>query len=121
MDAFKLSAELRYANYNAVETTADINVCKFDDLPEQKELGVNRHMQSGICVMLHNRSEETVLEVRGYDENQQEFSYKFHYEKASTRKQSLAMRAVDAGGEVKKLNVSLDPSSPSRAINIIQK
>ena len=82
MDAFRLAAEMRHGQYTAVKTTKDINVCKIKDVPTQNDNGlIPRHMETGICVMLHTTKDNTVLEVRGYDENLEEFSYKFHYEK----------------------------------------
>ena len=54
--------------------------------------------------MFHKAQGGSVLEVRGYDENAKEFSYKFFYE----RDQSCAMRAVSGGGDAIKLNVSVD-------------
>lgn len=116
MDAFKLASEFRHANFEAVETTAEINVCRPHNLPEEKDKIIDRHMHSGICLMLHNIGSKTILEVRGHDVNKQEFSYKFYYQ----RGQSVAMRAVDSGGTVKKLNVSIKESD-SDGINIIQK
>ena len=67
--------------YNAVKTTQDIKVCKAKDLPPNKpRLGLNKHIEKGLCVMIHNLEDNNVLEVRGYDENCEEFSYKFHFD-----------------------------------------
>jgi len=117
MDAFKLAAELRHSQLNAIKTTKDINVCKIANLPENSD--TNKHMDSGLCVMFHTTS-GCVMEVRGYDEEGKEFSYKFHYEKAP--KQTVAMRAVGASGTVRKLNVSIDtPYKQESDVKIIQK
>ncbi|MBG38759.1 MAG: hypothetical protein CL857_02450 [Cryomorphaceae bacterium] len=105
MDAFRLAAEQRYQNLNAIKTNVhNINVCKSCDLPNLENGFVKKHLETGICFMLHT-TKGTVLEVRGIDENQEEFSYRFHYEKGA--EQSLAMRAVGASGEVNRLQVSL--------------
>lgn len=114
MDAFRLAAEERHYNLNMIRTTADIHVCKMADLPD--DIDKSKHMDSGICVMMHTTS-GTVLEVRGIDETGQEFSYKFHLEKSP--KQPVAMRAVGMGGSVQKLKISL--AEESRDIKITQK
>ena len=54
--------------------------------------------------MLHT-TKGTVLEVRGIDENQEEFSYKFHLLKGE--EQPITMRAVGMSGEVNRLQISL--------------
>jgi len=112
MDAFRHAAELRYANLHAIKTdnVHNIHVCKVKDIPkETTKLGsfVKKHLETGICVMLHTTG-GTVLEVRGYDENGEEFSYKFHYQKGP--QQPVAMRAVGMSGQVNKLKVSLEES-----------
>jgi len=122
MDAFRLSAEMRNAHLNAIKTTKDIMVCKVKDLPEPQgkklSLTTHKHLDSGLCVMFHTTS-GCVLEVRGYDEEGKKFSYKFHYEKAP--KQTVAMRAVGASGDVSKLNVSIDTSRGQRSgVEIVQ-
>ena len=91
MDAFRLAAEMRHAQLNAIKTNVhDINVCKLKDLPSSENGGfVDKHLDTGICVMLHSTT-GTVLEVRGYDENGEEFSYRFHYQKGPS--QPVAMR-----------------------------
>jgi hypothetical protein len=114
MDAFELAAWERYENFNAIETTQSVKVCATKDLPQEERtengnrklrLGFRpKHIESGLCVMFHKAQGGTVLEVRGYDENAEEFSYKFFYE----RDQSCAMRAVSGGGDAAKLNVSAD-------------
>ena len=117
MDAFRLAAEMRYSQYTAVKTTKDINVCKIKDVPTQNDNGlIPRHMETGICVMLHNTENNTVLEVRGYDENLEEFSYKFHYEKSP--KQPVNMRAVGASGDVNKLKISLEKNPKDKYMTI---
>lgn len=108
MDAFELAAWERYENFNAIETTQGVKICATKDLPgKDKKLrlfGGSKHIDSGLCVMFHKAEGGTVLEVRGYDQNAEEFSYKFFYE----RDQSCAMRAVSGGGNVVKLNISVD-------------
>lgn len=111
MDAFRLAAEMRHAQLNAIKTNVhNINVCKLKDLPtpEKPRLSLSRstkkHLETGICVMLHTTS-GTVLEVRGVDENLEEFSYKFHLLKG--KEQPITMRAVGMSGEINKLKVSL--------------
>ena len=105
MDVFRLAAELRYENLNAIKTNVhNINVCKPCDLPKSENGFVKKHLETGICVMMHT-TKGTVLEVRGIDENQEEFSYRFHYDKSA--EQSLAMRAVGMSGDVNRLQVSL--------------
>jgi len=105
MDIFRLAAEQRYSNLNAIKTNVhNINVCKPCDLPQSENGFVKKHLETGICVMMHT-TKGTVLEVRGIDENQEEFSYKFHYEKSA--EQPLSMRAVGMSGEVNRLQVSL--------------
>ena len=123
MDAFRLSAEMRHAQLNAIETTQDIKVCKVKDLPEPQDKKLSfkpsKHIDSGLCVMFH-RNDGCVMEVRGYDEEGKEFSYKFHYEKSP--KQPVAMRAVGASGSISKLNVSLDSSGEQESdVKIVQK
>ena len=102
MDAFELAAWERYENFNAIETTQGVKVSSTKDLPDVNR--AKKHIESGLCVMFHKAQGGTVLEVRGYDENAEEFSYKFFYE----RDQSCAMRAVSGGGDAVKLNVSVD-------------
>ena len=105
MDAFRYAAEMRYANLNAIKTnTYDIKVCKPKDLPEKEDTFVDKHLDTGICVMLHT-TDGTVLEVRGIDENEEEFSYKFHLLRG--KEQSITMRAVGMSGSVNRLKVSL--------------
>lgn len=123
MDVFRLSAEMRALQFNAIKTTKDIMVCKVKDLPEPKDskpsLITKKHLESGLCVMFHT-TDGCVMEVRGYDEEGKEFSYKFHYEKSP--KQPVTMRAVGASGNVSKLNVSVDTSDKQKSgVNIIQK
>jgi hypothetical protein len=102
MDAFELAAWERYKNFNAIETTQGVKVCATKNLPDIDR--AKKHIESGLGVMFHKAQGGTVLEVRGYDENAEEFSYKFFYE----RDQSCAMRAVSGGGDAVKLNVSVD-------------
>ena len=106
MDAFRLAAEMRHAQFNAIKTNVhDINVCKLKDLPPSENDGfVDKHLDTGLCVMLHSTT-GTVLEVRGYDENGEEFSYRFHYQKGPL--QPVAMRAVGMSGAVNRLKISL--------------
>lgn len=123
MDAFKISAEMRAIQFNAIETTKDIMVCKIKDLPEPKDsklsLITNKHLETGLCVMFHT-TDGCVMEVRGYDIEGKEFSYKFHYEKAP--KQPVTMRAVSASGKAIKLKVSVDTSDKQKSgVKIIQK
>lgn len=122
MDAFRLAAEMRHSHLNAIKTTKDIKVCKVADLPEPqgKKLSLkfapDKHLDSGLCVMFHT-TDGCVMEVRGYDEEGKEFSYKFHYEKAP--KQTVAMRAVGASGSVSKLYVSTEDQKSD--VKIVQK
>jgi hypothetical protein len=113
MDAFELGALMRKHHIDAIKTTKDIQVCSPENLPEKPKgirLGhTNKHLDSGLCVMLHNVGEGSILEVRGYDEDGEEFSYKFHY----TLGQSVAMRAISNGGEAQKLLVSLEDKKAS--------
>ena len=123
MDAFRISAEMRAIQFNAIETTKDIMVCKVKDLPEPKDskpsLITKKHLETGLCVMFHT-TDGCVMEVRGYDIEGKEFSYKFHYEKSP--KQPVAMRAVGASGSISKLNVSLDSSGEQESdVKIVQK
>ena len=123
MDAFRFAAEMRYAQLNAIKTNVhNINVCKVKDLPEQMEEStfLDKHLDTGLCVMLHS-TEGTVLEVRGYDENGEEFSYKFHYQKGPS--QPVAMRAVGTSGHVNKLKVCLeeDPKDKHMTIHDMRK
>lgn len=106
MDAFRYAAEKRYANLTAIKTnTHDIKVCKPKDLPEIMEnIFVDKHLDTGICIMLHTTS-GNVLEVRGIDENKEEFSYKFHLLRG--KEQPITMRAVGMSGGVNRLKVSL--------------
>lgn len=106
MDAFRLAAEMRAFNYNMIETTKHIQVCKLKSVPKDEKvlsLGTvtneQKHIHEGIALVLHNYNGEQVLEVRGFDEDKQEFSYKFHYEVG----QPLCFRAIDAGGNAIKL------------------
>jgi len=122
MDVFKLAAEIRHKHLNAIKTTKDIRVCKIKDLPEKpdKKLSLSfapdKHLDSGLCVMFHT-TDGCVMEVRGYDEEGKEFSYKFHYEEAP--KQTVAMRAVGASGSVYKLLVSTENDQRSD-VKIVQ-
>ena len=122
MDVFKLAAEMRHKHLNAIKTTKDIKVCKVKDLPEKPEkklslsFAPDKHLDSGLCVMFHT-TEGCVMEVRGYDEEGEEFSYKFHYEEAP--KQTVAMRAVGASGSVYKLLVSTEHDQRSD-VKIVQ-
>jgi len=122
MDAFRLAAEMRRAQFNAIKTNVhDINVCKVKDLPSSENGGfVDKHLDTGLCVMLHSTT-GTVLEVRGYDENGEEFSYKFHYQKGPS--QPVAMRAVGTSGQVNKLKVCLeeDPKDKHMTIHDMRK
>jgi len=122
MDAFRLAAEMRRAQFNAIKTNVhDINVCKVKDLPSSENGGfVDKHLDTGLCVMLHSTT-GTVLEVRGYDENGEEFSYKFHYQKGPS--QPVAMRAVGMSGQVNKLKVCLeeDPKDKHMTIHDMRK
>jgi hypothetical protein len=122
MDAFRLAAEMRRAQFNAIKTNVhDINVCKVKDLPSSENGGfVDKHLDTGLCVMLHSTT-GTVLEVRGYDENGEEFSYKFHYQKGPS--QPVAMRAVGTSGHVNKLKVCLeeDPKDKHMTIHDMRK
>ena len=113
MDAFRLAAEMRYSQLNKIKTTKDIKICKVENLPKKNIpkgklrslLPDDTHLDTGICVMMHT-TEGTVLEVRGYDENAEPFSYKFHLDKSP--KQPISMRAVGASGEVAKLLISTE-------------
>lgn len=122
MDVFRLAAEMRHSHLNAIKTTKDIKVCKVKDLPEKPEkklslsFAPDKHLDSGLCVMFHT-TDGCVMEVRGYDEEGKEFSYKFHYEKAP--KQTVAMRAVGASGSVYKLLVSTENDQRSD-VKIVQ-
>lgn len=103
-DAFKLAAEFKAFHYNAIETTKHIQVCKLKGVPKDEGLSFattikQKHIHEGIALVLHNYNGEQVLEVRGFDENKKEFSYKFHYEVG----QPLCFRAIDAGGNAIKL------------------
>jgi hypothetical protein len=118
MDAFRHAAEMRYAQLNAIKTNVhNINVCKVKNLPENMEeiRFVDKHLDTGLCVMLHS-TQGNVLEVRGYDENGEEFSYKFHYQKGPS--QPIAMRAVGMSGQVNKLKVSLEESPKDKHMTI---
>ncbi len=124
MDAFRLAAEMRHSHLNRIKTTKDIKVCKVADLPEPQgkklslRLAEHKHLDTGLCVMFHTTS-GSVMEVRGYDEKGQEFSYKFHYAKSPD--QPVAMRAVGADGRVKKLKVSLDePTAKRQSVRVLQ-
>lgn len=122
MDVFRLAAEIRHKHLNAIKTTKDIRVCKVKDLPEKPDkklrlsFAPDKHLDSGLCVMFHT-TDGCVMEVRGYDEEGKEFSYKFHYEKAP--KQTVAMRAVGASGSVSKLYVSTEDQRSD--VKIVQK
>jgi len=122
MDVFRLAAEMRHKHLNAIKTTKNIKVCKVKDLPEKPEkklslsFAPDKHLDSGLCVMFHT-TDGCVMEVRGYDEEGEEFSYKFHYEKAP--KQTVAMRAVGASGSVYKLLVSTENDQRSD-VKIVQ-
>jgi len=122
MDAFRLAVEMRHAQFNAIKTNVhDINVCKVKDLPPSESGGlVDKHLDTGLCVMLHSTT-GTVLEVRGYDENGEEFSYRFHYQKGPS--QPVAMRAVGMSGQVNKLKVCLeeDPKDKHMTIHDMRK
>ncbi len=94
-------------HYNAVKTTQDIKVCKVKNLPSKKpKLKLQKHIETGICLMLHTIEDRKVLEIRGYDEDCKEFSYKFHFE--NSQEQTLNMKALGILGDVHKLKVSLD-------------
>jgi len=111
------NAELREIQYKAVKTTQDIKVRKVKDIPTYKPtLGVNKHIETGLCLMLHTVKDGTVLEIRGYDVNGEEFSYKFHHE--NSLKQPLNMRAVGMSGGVNKLKVSLDDNPDDKHMKI---
>lgn len=104
-DAFRLAAEFKQFHYNIIKTTKHIQVCKLKSVPKDEKvlsLGTTikqKHIHEGIALVLHNIKGEQVLEVRGFDENKEEFSYKFHYEVG----QPLCFRAIDAGGNAIKL------------------
>lgn len=111
MDVWTMAAEERYAKLNEIKTNVhNIKVCNPKDLPTQEKPRLNltgssgKHLETGICVMLHTTS-GTVLEVRGVDENQDEFSYRFHLLKG--KEQPVTMRAVGMSGAVNRLKVSL--------------
>jgi len=119
MDAFRVAAEMRHTQLNAVETTHKVNICKVKQLPKKKlSLGQPKHMETGICIMLHTVEDNTVLEVRGYDEDANEFSYKFFYERSP--KQPVNIRAVGASGMVNKLKVCLDDNPSDKHMKIHQ-
>ena len=111
MDVWTMAAEERYAKLNEIKTNVhNIKVCKPEDLPTAENPRLNltgnttKNLETGICVMLHTTS-GTVLEVRGVDENLEEFSYKFHLLKG--KEQPITMRAVGMSGAVNRLKVSL--------------
>lgn len=111
MDVWTMAAEERYAKLNEIKTNVhNIKVCKPEDLPTAEKPRLNltgnttKNLETGICVMLHTTS-GTVLEVRGVDENLEEFSYKFHLLKG--KEQPITMRAVGMSGAVNRLKVSL--------------
>jgi len=120
-DAFRLAAELKHHHYNMIETTKHVQVCKLKSVPkDKKELSLGttikeKHIHQGIALILHNISGEQVLEIRGFDENKKEFSYKFHYEVG----QPLCFRAIDAGGKAIKLTPK--PAEKAEGMNIIEK
>ena len=104
MDAFRLAAEFKAFHYNAIETTEHVEICKLKNVPKDEKLSLGvtlkqKHINEGIALVLHNYNGEQVLEVRGFDKNKEEFSYKFHYEVG----QPLSIRAIDAGGNAIKL------------------
>lgn len=119
-DVFRLAAELKHHHYNMIKTTKHVQVCKLKSVPKDEglSLGVTikqKHIHEGIALVLHNIKGEQVLEVRGFDENKEEFSYKFHYEVG----QPLCFRAIDGGGNAVKLIPT--PEEQSKNISIIQK
>ena len=110
-DVFKMAAEFRHMHLNAIETTKAIQVCKPENLPEKEKPSKMpgyepKHIDTGLCVMFH-KDGGTVLEVRGYDEDGKEFSYKFHYGNT----QPCTMRYVEADGTVCKLHVEKQDSA----------
>jgi hypothetical protein len=121
MDAFRLAAEMKAHHYNMIETTKHVQVCKLKSVPkDERELSFattikQKHIHQGIALVLHNINGEQVLEVRGFDENKQEFSYKFHYEVG----QPLCFRAIDAGGSAIKLIPK--PAKKAEGMQIIEK
>lgn len=120
MDVFRLAAELKHHHYNMIKTTKHVQICKLKSVPKDKKLSLGvtikqKHIHEGIALVLHNIKGEQVLEVRGFDENKEEFSYKFHYEVG----QPLCFRGIDGGGNAVKLIPT--PEKESKTISIIQK
>lgn len=121
MDVFRLAAEMKAHHYNMIETTKHVQVCKLKSVPKDEKvlsLGTTikqKHIHEGIALVLHNIKGEQVLEVRGFDENKEEFSYKFHYEVG----QPLCFRAIDGGGNAIKLTPV--PEKKSGSMSIINK
>ena len=111
MDAFRLAAELRHYNLNRIPTTKDIQVSKLNDLPDSD---ADKHLDSGLCLMMHT-TDKTVVEIRGIDDTGSEFSYRFHLERGV---QPLAMRAVSAHGDERKLKVTLEDSENDSGIKL---
>lgn len=86
---------------------------EYDRFPTTEHIKVHSdkrstdHNENAICVMFHKFSDSTTLEVRGFDEEGNRFSYKFEYGPV----QPVAMRAVNGHGDVEKLNVSTEKNS----------
>jgi len=92
---------------NRFKTTAQTNVCTEEQMEaKDKKLSLqgSELVESGISLLFHDVGGKKYLEVRGYDEDMNQFSYKFVY----GARQSVMMRLVSKFGDIQKMLVSVE-------------
>lgn len=108
---------MAHSHLNRVESTEEVQVCTLDEMNRLKKTrqilndqklslsGVGDELiNSGLSVLFHNVAGKHTLEVRGYDENMERFSYKFHY----ALRQPVMVRMISQFGDVNKVKISVD-------------
>jgi len=92
---------------NRFKTTAQTNVCTEEQMEaKDKKLSLqgSELVESGISLLFHDVGGKKYLEVRGYDEAMNQFSYKFVY----GARQPVMMRLVSKFGDIQKMLVSVE-------------
>tara|TARA_R110002153_G_scaffold53437_2_gene149052 strand:+ start:188 stop:541 length:354 start_codon:yes stop_codon:yes gene_type:complete len=98
MDAFEMGIYEAKQIREKYKADFDVEVCKQRDVPAD-----DKFIETGITLL--RQQDPTglgeLLEIRGYDKNQQPFSCKFRMHKG----QSLMMRAVSSHANIRRFSV----------------